>query len=43
MCRRNLVPDLIKKLQGIEADVSSLDAKAQKRWGTEPPFEKWKI
>jgi len=36
-------PALIKKLKGIEADVSSLGAKAQQRWGTEPPFKKWEI
>ncbi len=34
---------LTEKLKSIEADVSSLSAKAQMRWGTEPPFKKWKI
>jgi hypothetical protein len=34
---------LNEKLKGIEMDVLSLSAKAQQRWGTEPPFEKWKI
>jgi hypothetical protein len=34
---------LTQKLKAIEADVSSLGAKAQKRWGTKPPFKKWEI
>ena len=32
-------PALIKKLKGIEADVSSLGAKAQQRW-ERTPFQK---
>jgi hypothetical protein len=35
--------ELVEKLKAIEADVSSLGAKAQQRWGAEPPFKKWKI
>jgi hypothetical protein len=35
--------ELVEKLKTIEVDVSSLSAKARQRWGTEPPFKKWKV